>query len=276
MIENHPMDKPILNHSIYRNSEVNSDWVVFIHGAGGSSTIWYKQINSFRKHYHLLLIDLRGHGRTKVDEEINKRLDYTFDSIAQEIYDVLDVNSISKAHFVGVSLGTILIRQLVEIDQSRIISMVMSGAIVSLTNFSRILIIIGNSLKKSVPFLFLYTLFAFIILPKRSHKKSRSVFIHEAKKMKKTEFIRWFGLTRSLDKLLKVYQKSTHGLPILFISGKEDHLFIEDVKKMAQLEPKGKLEIVENCGHVVNIEKAEVFNEITLDYLHQQKVALTS
>ena len=276
MYQNHLMDKPILNHSIYRNSEVNSEWVVFIHGAGGSSTIWYKQINSFRKHYHLLLIDLRGHGRTKVDEEVNKRLDYTFDSIAQEIYDVLDINSIAKAHFVGVSLGTILIRQLVEIDQSRISSMVMSGAIVSLTNFSRILIIIGNSLKKSVPFLFLYTLFAFIILPKRSHKKSRSVFIHEAKKMKKTEFIRWFGLTRSLDKLLKVYQKTTHGLPILFISGKEDHLFIEDVKKMAHLEPKGKLEIVENCGHIVNIEKAEIFNEITLDYLHQQKVALSS
>lgn len=276
MIDNHPMDKPILNHIIYKNPEPNAEWVVFIHGAGGSSTIWYKQINSFRKHYHLLLIDLRGHGRTKVDEEVNKRLDYTFDSIAQEIYDVLDVNSISKAHFVGVSLGTILIRQLVDIDQSRIISMVMSGAIVSLTNFSRILIIIGNSLKKSVPFLFLYTLFAFIILPKRSHKKSRSVFIHEAKKMKKTEFIRWFGLTRSLDKLLKVYQKSTHGLPILFISGKEDHLFIEDVKKMAQLEPKGKLEIIENCGHIVNIEKAEIFNEITLAYLTQQNVSLSS
>ena len=276
MIDNHPMDKPILNHIIYKNPEPNAEWVVFIHGAGGSSTIWYKQINSFRKHYHLLLIDLRGHGRTKVDEEVNKRLDYTFDSIAQEIYDVLDVNSISKAHFVGVSLGTILIRELVEIDQSRIISMVMSGAIVSLTNFSRILIIIGNSLKKSVPFLFLYTLFAFIILPKRSHKKSRSVFIHEAKKMKKTEFIRWFGLTRSLDKLLKVYQKSTHGLPILFISGKEDHLFIEDVKKMAQLEPKGKLEIIENCGHIVNIEKAEIFNEITLAYLTQQNVSLSS
>ena len=276
MIDNHPMDKPILNHIIYKNPEPCAEWVVFIHGAGGSSTIWYKQINSFRKQYHLLLIDLRGHGRTKVDEEVNKRLDYTFDSIAQEIYDVLDVNSISKAHFVGVSLGTILIRQLVEIDQSRIMSMVMSGAIVSLTNFSRILIIIGNSLKKSVPFLFLYTLFAFIILPKRSHKKSRSVFIHEAKKMKKTEFIRWFGLTRSLDKLLKVYQKSTHGLPILFISGKEDHLFIEDVKKMAQLEPNGKLEIIENCGHIVNIEKAEIFNEITLDYLTQQKVTLSS
>lgn len=269
MIENHSIDKPILYHSIYRNPEANSDWVVFIHGAGGSSTIWYKQINSFRKHYHLLLIDLRGHGRSKVNEEVNKRLDYTFDSIAQEIYYVLDVNTITKAHFVGVSMGTILIRQLVKIDKSRIISMVMAGAIVSLTNFSRTLIVVGNSLKKVIPFLVLYTLFAYIILPKRSHKKSRSVFIHEAKKMKKTEFIRWFGLTRSLDKLLKVYQKTFHGLPILFISGKEDHLFIEDVKKMANLEPKGKIQIIENCGHIVNIEKAEIFNDITLEYLAQ-------
>ena len=260
----------MLHHIIYKHENTNAPWVVFIHGAGGSSTIWFKQINTYRKEYNLLLIDLRGHGRTKVDEAVNKHLVYSFPSIAQEVYDVLDFNKIDNAHFIGVSLGTILIRQLVELDSSRIHSMIMSGAIISLTNFSRFLIVVGNTLKKLVPFMFLYTLFAVIILPRRSHAKSRAVFIHEAKKMKKSEFIRWFGITRYLDTLLKRYQKEPHGLPILFISGREDHMFIEDVKKMAKLEPHGTMAVVENCGHIVNIEQAEEFNRVTLDWLRKR------
>ncbi len=266
----------MLHHIIYKHENTNAPWVVFIHGAGGSSTIWFKQINAYRKEFNLLLIDLRGHGRTKVDEEVNKKLIYSFPSIAQEVYDVLDFNKIDNAHFIGVSLGTILIRQLVELDPSRIHSMIMSGAIISLTNFSRFLIVVGNILKKLVPFMFLYTLFAVIILPRRSHAKSRAVFIHEAKKMKKSEFIRWFGITRYLDTLLKRFQKEPHGLPILFISGREDHMFIEDVKKMAKLEPHGTMAVVENCGHIVNIEQAEEFNRVTLDWLRGKQLIVSN
>ncbi|MDX5477069.1 MAG: alpha/beta hydrolase, partial [Cyclobacteriaceae bacterium] len=42
----------------------SQEWVVFIHGAGGSSSIWYKQIREFKEEFNLLLIDLRGHGRS--------------------------------------------------------------------------------------------------------------------------------------------------------------------------------------------------------------------
>ena len=40
-------------------------WVTFIHGAGGSSTIWYKQLKAFSSNFNILLIDLRGHGRSR-------------------------------------------------------------------------------------------------------------------------------------------------------------------------------------------------------------------
>ena len=44
----------------------DSEWVVFLHGAGGSSTIWYKQIRAFKEDFNVLLIDLRGHGLSKI------------------------------------------------------------------------------------------------------------------------------------------------------------------------------------------------------------------
>ena len=43
----------------------DADWVTFVHGAGGSSGIWYKQIRDFRKEYNVLMVDLRGHGKSK-------------------------------------------------------------------------------------------------------------------------------------------------------------------------------------------------------------------
>ena len=55
----------MLHYTVYRNTKIKSPWITFIHGAGGSSSIWFKQIRYFSKFFNLLLIDLRGHGNSK-------------------------------------------------------------------------------------------------------------------------------------------------------------------------------------------------------------------
>ena len=62
------------------------EWIVFIHGAGGSSSIWFKQIKEFKSHFNVLLLDLRGHGNSK--EKITKK--YTFKAIANDVLEVLN------------------------------------------------------------------------------------------------------------------------------------------------------------------------------------------
>ncbi|MFB1002755.1 MAG: alpha/beta fold hydrolase, partial [Bacteroidia bacterium] len=87
----------------------DGQWVTFIHGAGGSSSIWYKQVRAFQKHYNVLLIDLRGHGKSKkpIYEKLKR---YRFDNIGDEVIEVLDHLEIKTTHWVGISLGTIVIR----------------------------------------------------------------------------------------------------------------------------------------------------------------------
>ncbi len=34
------------------------DWVVFLHGLGGNSNIFYKQIDEYKKHFNLMFVDL--------------------------------------------------------------------------------------------------------------------------------------------------------------------------------------------------------------------------
>ena len=74
----------MLNYTVYRSKE-DKPWVTFIHGAGGSSNIWFKQIKSFSKFFSLLLIDLRGHGKSKHHMLDLANITYTFDAIADEI-----------------------------------------------------------------------------------------------------------------------------------------------------------------------------------------------
>ena len=103
----------MINYTIYKNPN-NTQWVTFVHGAGGSSSIWFKQIRDFQKHYNVLLLDLRGHGESKPTLKTAFKQKYTFAALAHDILEVLDHLKIEKSHFVGISLGTILIRQLAE------------------------------------------------------------------------------------------------------------------------------------------------------------------
>lgn len=120
----------MLNYTLYLNNNTDQ-WVTFVHGAGGSSSIWFKQIRDFKANYNILLLDLRGHGKSKTSFEFfNKR--YTFPFLANDIIEVLDFLKITKSHFVGISLGTILIRQLAEMQPNRVQTMVLGGAILKI------------------------------------------------------------------------------------------------------------------------------------------------
>lgn len=89
-----------------------------MHGAGGSSSIWFKQIKAYKQHFNLLLIDLRGHGKSNqlLKELIASR--YTFTEVTQDILKVLDHLKIQSAHFVGMSLVLLLFETLLNCHQS--------------------------------------------------------------------------------------------------------------------------------------------------------------
>jgi len=55
----------LLHHSVHKVSDRN-EWILFLHGAGGSSRIWTPHIKAFKDRFNLLLVDLRGHGKSKL------------------------------------------------------------------------------------------------------------------------------------------------------------------------------------------------------------------
>ncbi|WP_299014838.1 alpha/beta hydrolase [uncultured Polaribacter sp.] len=256
----------MLNYYTYPH-KTSKDWVTFVHGAGGSSSIWFKQIRDFKKHFNVLILDLRGHGNSQPSLKDTFKTKYTFDSITADILEVIDYLKIEKSHFVGISLGTILIRNLAEKRPQLVKSMIMGGAIIKMNFRSQILMKVGNIFKSVVPYMMLYKLFAFIIMPKKNHKKSRLLFVNEAKKLYQKEFIRWFKLTSEINPLLRFFRAKDIKIPTLYVMGAEDHLFLPSIKKIVSEHLTSTLFVIDNCGHVVNVDQPETFNNQTIKFI---------
>jgi len=260
----------LIAYTLYKNHN-SKEWVTFVHGAGGSSSIWFKQVREFQKHFNVLLLDLRGHGNSNKQIKITFNQKYTFQSIANDVLEVIDHLKIKTSHFVGISIGTIVIRQLAEAHPNRVKSMILGGAILKMNFRSQILMRLGNTFKYILPYLVLYRFFAFVIMPNKNHKQSRLLFINEAKKLYQKEFIRWFKLTAEINPILKWFRQQELSIPTFYVMGEEDYMFLPSVRKVVVRHFKSStLFVVEKCGHVVNVEQYDIFNKQVIAFIQKK------
>ena len=145
--------------------------------------------------------------------------------------------------------------------------MVMAGAIMKLNFRSKVLIKLGNTFKSIFPYMWIYKFFAYIIMPKKNHLESRLLFVREAKKLYKKEFMRWYKFTADLNPLLKLFSQADIKIPTLYLMGSEDYMFLPGVKKIAKEHKRAKLSVIKNSGHVVNIDQPEEFNVKAISFI---------
>ena len=83
--------------------------VVLIHGYTDNARDWVPMLPYMSKHYRLILVDIRGHGRSSKPECCYTRLDFAYD-----IKLLLDALGVQKADIVGHSLGSIIAQTFAE------------------------------------------------------------------------------------------------------------------------------------------------------------------
>lgn len=241
-----------------------SEWVTLMHGAGASSAIWFKQLRFYRRHFNILLIDLRGHGKSA-----NKgwHKNDSFEQLAKEVVDVWEYLNIKSSHIVGISLGSIVGQTLARSYPEKVSTLVLGGAVIYVNLRTRFLLAIGRGVMHFVPYMFLYKLFAYIIMPRKSHKEARLRFSREAKKVSQKQFIMWVKLTKWVNPYLAHLQEATKNTPTLFVMGEEDYLFMPPVKRIVNDYENFSLKIIKRAGHVCNIDQPNTFNDISTQFI---------
>ncbi|MDQ0159552.1 alpha/beta fold hydrolase [Alkalibacillus salilacus] len=253
----------LLDYKIYQHDS-SQEWVVFLHGVGGNHTIFYKQAKQFKKNYNCLFINFPGHGKSKpLDAK------YTTRNIADKVLEVLDHLNLRKAHFIGISLGSMVMTEIGHKMPDRVASMTMGGAVVKWKFWTDMLFKIAYRVRSFVPYMVLYKFFARILMPKKNHKDSRTTFVNEASKLGQREFVRWTELLTVSKSLYKRFLSMPKQIPKLYLMGDEDHVFLKGAQFAADRDPNASLQIIDDSGHVCNIDQANQFNDYTISFIEK-------
>ena len=262
----------MIYHRQFTHQQSNT-WVVFVHGAGGSNGIWFRQLKEFKKHFNVLLVDLRGHGKSK-PETPEQDTDYSFDDIALDVIQIMDYLAIEKAHLVGISLGCIVIRSIDKLAPGRAESLVLGGAIIQFNKKLKILIGMAKILNSILPYMWLYKINAYILMPYRRNRDSRNVFTKEAIKLGKKEFGRWMKLSKEIKTDLDEFICKEPTSPVLYMMGDRDYMFLPRVTELIKIQVNSKLEIIRNSGHCCNLDQARLFNDIVIHFIKKHSQAI--
>jgi pimeloyl-ACP methyl ester carboxylesterase len=242
------------------------EWVVFLHGIGGSRRTFKYQIEAFSRSYNLLLLDLHGHGES-IDERLAEKEKPSLDAVAKDILAALDTLGIEKAHFVGMSSGTMIQTALANLAPERIHSLILSGAAIKFRLRAKVLFLMGNLFRSLIPHMVLYRLFAWLMMPRKNHRYSRSVFVREAYKMPRQEFYIWFDLTQRFERDYPLEKHISTDVPKLYVIGEQDHMLGPLTVKYGRMDKNATVHVIPQCGHLCNIDKSAEFNRVSLDYL---------
>jgi len=49
--------------------------------------------------------------------------------------------------------------------------------------------------------------------------------------------------------------------------GDQDYMFLPGVRSVVRQQNLSQLQVISDCGHVVNVEKPQTFNYLSLDFL---------
>jgi pimeloyl-ACP methyl ester carboxylesterase len=79
--------------------------LIFLHGLAGSLSAWVSYGALFGRKYNLVLIDLRGHGKSKKPSRYE---DYQMHEFVDDIIELVRELNLEQFHLVGHSLGTLL------------------------------------------------------------------------------------------------------------------------------------------------------------------------
>lgn len=254
----------MLYHKIFLH-KTSKTWVVFVHGAGGSNVVWFRQLRDFKKHFNVLLVDLRGHGKSKAHYSAEEL--YRFDEIALDVLKTMDHLHIEKANFVGISLGCIIIRAIDKLAPGRAESIIMGGAVVQFNKKINVLVTLAKLLHSILPYMWLYRLNAWILIPSKKHAHSRKLFVREAVQLGEREFRKWLRMSNEIRQNLKEFIMKEASAPVLYLMGERDHMFLPMVSELVKHHFNSKLEVISNSGHVCNIDQPDIFNQHSIHFI---------
>ena len=99
--------------------------LVLLHPLGASLGTWQAQLGEFERFFRVIRIDLRGHGKSRLDEGAVQNCSMA--DLAADALAVLDAEGIDRAHWCGVSIGGAIALQVAVSKPRRVSRLVLAN-----------------------------------------------------------------------------------------------------------------------------------------------------
>jgi pimeloyl-ACP methyl ester carboxylesterase len=107
-----------------RDYEHEGEAIIFLHFSGANLMMWQPVVPYFQDHFRIILIDLRGHGKSDKPET-----GYHMDEMARDVIGVMQHLQLERAHIVGSSLGAEVGLSMAANYPEKVLSLVCDGAL---------------------------------------------------------------------------------------------------------------------------------------------------
>jgi len=220
--------------------------LVFIHGAGGSSNVWLRQLQAFEEAFFVLAIDLPGHGDSEGEGE------GSVEAYSRILSSFLDALAIEEAFLVGHSMGGAIAMVLALAHPLRVKGMALAGSGARLRVPPEVFSALELDFKEAIRVICRYAY--------SPHFPTYLLSLGEAEVGKTDPRVIFsdFSACNAFDiraHLSRISQRA------LILCGREDRFTPLKLSKYLYSHlPHGQLEIIEKAGHMAMIENAPAFN----------------
>lgn len=243
----------------------DGELLIFLHGIGGNRTNWHDQLPAFAAHFHAVALDARGYGDS---DDYEGPLE--FKTYADDVVRVADHFGAERVHLVGLSMGGRISMDFAVRYPDRVKTLTLCDTHKGFAGFPkekqeefirlRKEPLVNGKEPKDIAEPVARTL----IGPNASPEAFRRL-VESMGRLHKASYIKSIEASVRQDRLSGIAQIKA---PTHVVVGGADRLTPPTMaREIADEIPGAALTVIDDAGHLVNIEKPEAFNEAALGFL---------
>lgn len=259
------------NGSLYYEEAGTGEPVIFVHGHSLDHRMWDEQFPLFAGKYRAIRYDLRGYGISSSQTE-----DFQFMHV-EDLKTLMDSLHIKKAHIVGLSLGGFIGADMLGCFPERMLSAFLASGNIRKSKGSSEPMTREEAAKREEEIAALKEK-GVDVMKKEWFEGLMKSGGSQRERMRQPlwqmidDWDAWQPLHKEvrviagLDALAKL--KLNHpAVPAIIVEGRSENNRFSEHPEILNYLPNGKMKIIDDCGHMMNMECPEEFNAVLEEFL---------
>ena len=239
--------------------------IIFLHGFPFDKTMWQGQLDFFKSSYRLIAVDIRGFGKSTDEESL-----LSIDMFADDLVTFMDTLHIDKAIVCGLSMGGFITLNAMKRFPSRFEALILCDT-QCIADSPEVKVKRSENIKEieadgvaNYNEGFIKSVFNKDALANKTElvEQLRSVVFYNSQHVISQGLVALGRRSETCSSLSKIH------IPTLIICGKGDQVTPLAQSKFMNKHIKGSiLKVIENAGHVSNLEQPKEFNKHLNEFL---------